>query len=322
MIIPALIRALLEENSVTITEFGTFFVKKIPAQIKDDIIFPAQNIIEFEYSESAEGFDFVSKLSKWEQIGMDEAQTEISKWIDLLKKGLEHNQTLFFDDFGTFSKNSLEKIVFQSVINFQLNIENEGFEPVILPSKNQKEIPLPVVEPVQDKREIFVVRKKKKRDWIYFIIIILVAIALLGALFFKDTLSNFYKTIFVKSEVIIATEDEKIDTSAYISHIMEEKTEESEIIKNEEIHPQKTISEKDDVRLTYQKGKFYVIAGSFLKEEDALRHIKNEKLEKYHPKLIVHPESPRIRVSIGVFDNEKDADAFAEKFKKNYWVLK
>jgi nucleoid DNA-binding protein len=322
MIIPSLIRALLEENSVTITGFGTFSVKKLPAQIKDDIIFSPQNTVEFEYSESAEGFDFVSKLSKWEQIRIDEAQAETSKWLDLLEKGLEHNQTIFFEDFGTFSKNLLGKIVFQSVIIPQLNIENEGYEPVILPSKNQKEILHPVVEPIQDKREILVIRKKKKRDWLYFVVIIFVAVAILGALFFKNTLSSFYKTVFVKNEVIIAVEDEETDTAAYISNMVEEKAKEPELIKSKAGNLKKITSEENDVHLTYQKGIFYVIAGSFLKEEDALRHIKNEKLEKYHPKLIVHPDSPRIRVCIGVFDNEKDAELYAEKFKKNYWVLK
>jgi len=132
MITPSLIRALLEENSVTITGLGTFYVKKLSAQIKDEVVYPPQNVIEFEYSTAVEGFDFVSKLSKWEQIRIDDAQAEVSKWLDLLEKGLEHSKSVFFDDFGTFSKDIFGKIVFQSVINSQLNIENEGFEPVII----------------------------------------------------------------------------------------------------------------------------------------------------------------------------------------------
>jgi nucleoid DNA-binding protein len=324
MIIPSLIRALLEENSVTISGFGTFSVKKVSAQIKEDIIFPPQNIIEFEYSESVEGFDFVSKLSKWEQIRIDEAQAEVSKWLEMLQNGLEHNPTIFFEDFGTFSKNLLGKIVFQSVINSKLNIENEGYEPAILPSKIQKEIFKPVIEPVRDKRKIMAVRKKAKRDHIYFISIIVAAAVVLGVLFFKEILKGFIKTPSVKTETLVAVIEDESENVAYINSKIE--------IKSNEIPVVKTIK-KDTLcvsaplqdsspYLSYQKGKYYVIAGSFVKEEDALRHIKNEKLDKYQPKLVVHPDSPRIRVSIGTFDNEKDAEKFADQFKKNYWVLK
>lgn len=325
MVISSLIRALLEENSVTISGFGTFFVKRLPTQIKDDIIFPPQNIIEFDFSEHLEGFDFVSKVSKWEQIRIDEAQTEVAQWLNLLQKGLEHNETVFFEDFGTFSKNAMGKIVFQSIINSQLNIENEGFEPIIMDPKMPKEVHKEMVERVQDKREIKVERKKKKRDFTLFIIIIVAAIVVLGALFFKDTIAQFYRTIFEKTETPAALVEDNSTKFDYMDTAENATTSFIEVENTEPkiIEPETPVSPKtNNIYLSYQKGKYYVIAGSFLKEEDALRHIKNEKLEKYQAKLIVHPNNPRIRVSVGIFDNKADAESFAEQFKKNYWVLK
>ena len=82
------------------------------------------------------------------------------------------------------------------------------------------------------------------------------------------------------------------------------------------------LSESNDVYLPYQEGKYYVIVGSFANEKDALRHIKEKKLENYHAKLIAHPDSPRLRVCIGVFNSETDAKNFAAQIDKNYWVLK
>ena len=335
MIILSLIRALLEENTVTITGFGTFYVINLPAQVKEDVVYPPQNMIEFEYSKEGEGFDFVKKLSQWEQIGLDEAQTEISEWISLLEKGLEHNKTIFFDDFGTFSKDSSGKIVFQSVINSQLNIENEGLEPVMISSKISEEKAQITEEPLVDKRAVAgKSKKKKKRDRFWFIFTILLALATLGALCLKDTLYKFYQDIFAKNEIPVTTEDIETEDTAYINSLIDELKNEinaldqakkdTSVVKEDKnnVPAQAPPMKSNDKYLSYQKGKYYVIAGSFMKEEDALRHIKLQKLEKYRAKLIVHPDSPRIRVAIGVFDNENDAKNFAEQIDKNYWVLK
>lgn len=313
MITPFLIRALLEENAVSITGLGTFSVKKLPAQIRDEVIFPPQNIIEFEYSKEVEGFDFVSKLSKWEQIRMDEAQNKILEWLNLLESGLNQNKSIFFDDFGTFSKNEAGEIVFQSVINSQLNIENEGLEPVIAPSKNENSFP----EPVKDKREILVKRaKKREKGW--FISIIIIAIVVLSILFIKYLIPDFYYNIFSKKEKVApatkeATAEE--DTSLFIV----EKNEKYEMVSTNNIEKDNNVN---DIYIPYREGKYYVIAGSFVKEDDALLHIKYKKLEKYNAKLIIHPQSKRLRVCIGIFDNEKDAERFAAQIDKNYWVLK
>jgi|GEM_PF-1813569 len=332
MIIPSLIRALLEENTVTITGLGTFYVKNLPAQIKEDVVYPPQNIIELKYSKEVEGFDFVSKFSQWEQIRIDEAQAAISEWLSLLEKGLEHNKTIFFDDFGTFSKDSSGKIIFQSVINAQLNIENEGFEPVLAPALMKEKAD----KPVKDKR-VTLSKKKKKRDRFWFVLIILIALATLGVLFLKDTFYKFYQDIFAKNEIHVITKEVETEETAYISSLIEEikneidafdhakKDIEKDPVLNEvENNVPAPVSpmESNDQYLSYQKGKYYVIAGSFTNEADALRHIKQQKFEKYRAKLVVHPDSPRLRVCIGVFDNERDAKHFAEQIDKNYWVLK
>ena len=340
MVIPLLIRALLEENTVTITGLGTFYVKNLPAQIKEDVVYPPQNVIELKYSKEVEGFDFVSKLSQWEQIRIDEAQAAIFEWLSLLEKGLEHNKTIFFDDFGTFSKVPSGKIAFQSVINAQLNIENEGLEPISAPITMKEEI-----KSVKDKRVILDEKKKsnkkKKHDRFWFGLVIFIALATLGILFCcrdgarpVSTFYKFYQDIFAKNEIHVTTEEIETEETAYIYSLMEEIKNEIDafdhaqkdtVVLNEDENSVPTpVSpmESDSQYLSYQKGKYYVIAGSFTNEADALRHIKQQKFEKYRAKLVVHPDSQRIRVCIGVFDNEKDANDFASRIDKNYWVLK
>jgi nucleoid DNA-binding protein len=325
MITPLLIRALLEESAVTITGLGTFSVKKLPSQIKEEVIFPPQNIIEFEYSKGVEGFNFVSKLSQWEQIRIDEAQIKVVEWLELLEKGLNDNKSIFFDDFGTFSKNEAGQIVFQSVINSQLNIENEGFEPVLVPAKDKKI--------VKDKR-LILKKRARKRDKFWFVFTILAASILLCVLFVKDFIPDFYQTFVAKKEKMGAMKDtakEEVDYLDNTAEIQANEAIQTLHSENENIvsanvpvvnQNLNTLPKSNEVYLSFQQGKYYVIAGSFVNEEDALRHIKQKKLEKYNAKLVIHPQSQRLRVCIGVFDNEKDAELFAAQIDKNYWVLK
>jgi hypothetical protein len=300
-------------------------VKQIASQIREDIIYPPQNIIEFEFSKEVEDFRFVSKLSQWEQIRMDEAQAKISEWVDLIEKGLEHNKSVFFDDFGTFSKDKNKKIVFQGMIISHLNIENEGLEPVILPQKNNDEKNGNVSEPVKDKR-IILNKKKRKRDTILFRSIIFAAVLLLCALFFKEHLINIGQTVYTKVKTMINSDVVEDKTVLPVSETVEEEPVTSQNILPKETQ-QDTVSSifllsNTELYLPYQKGNYYIIAGSFVKEESALLHIKQKKLDKYNAKLIIHPESTRIRVCVGVADNEEEATRTAAQLDKNYWILK
>jgi nucleoid DNA-binding protein len=334
MITPFIIRALLEENSVIITGLGIFSLTKLSSQIKEDIVYPPHNIVEFEYSTDIEGFDFVSKLSKWEQIRIDDAQAKILDWLHLLEKGLEHNKSVFFENFGTFSKELSGKIIFQSMLIEQLNIENEGFEPVCLLPHHRKQILQNIQEqPIKDKRAFFI-RRKKKREKIWFALTIAAVALFLFVLFFKYSIIQLYQIVSTKIEVALAKEKESTCTTAHI--INNENNTETiciDAIENETVdNSHETVgnindaenhsSESDSKYLTYQAGKFYVIAGSFTKEEDAFRHIKEKKLEKYHAKIVIQSQNSRRRVCIGVFDNEQDAEKFAAQTDKNYWVLR
>jgi nucleoid DNA-binding protein len=336
--LPSIFRALIEENPVAISGFGTFFVKHISSQIKEDIVYPPHNIVEFDFSKEVEDFSFVSKLSQWEQIRIDEAQTIISEWVDLIEKGLEENKSLFFDDFGTFSKNISGKIVFQGVIIPQLNIEYEGFEPVIIPFKNDKKTDRDVSKPVKDKR-VILHNRKRKRDKILFLSIALAAVMLLCVLFMKDKMNSIYQVVKKNTKTFAVSDSLEEENVIPIAEIAEVESVDLAVVDTaieivdigQEILDKKTenskntlisLSDNRELYLPYIKGNYYIIAGSFVKEESALLHIKQKKLEKYNAKLVVHPESPRIRICIGVFDNEHEAIHIAAQLDKNYWVLK
>jgi nucleoid DNA-binding protein len=329
MIIIPLLRALSEEPSVVISGLGSFFVKHVNSQIREDIVYPPNNIVGFEFSKDVEDFNFVSKLSQWEQIRIDEAQAKISAWVELIMKGIEENHSVFLDDFGTFSKDSTGKIAFQGMIIPQLNIEYEGLEPVILPQKDDDKKD----EPIKDKRIVFY-QKKGKRDRILFVIVIFIAIAVLPTLFFKEELSVFFHKLLIKEKSIEIPSNAVQDDKIFEDEKLQEETLPKNIPSDEKLSietakeevskgsPPISLPANKELYLSYQKGNFYIIAGSFTKEESALLHIQQKKLDKYNAKLMVHSNSPRIRVCIGVFDNEEEASNHASQLDKNYWVLK
>jgi len=350
MITDSLIRALVENNSVIVTGLGTFYVKKVPAQLIEDIAYPPHNIIELEYSKDIVGFAFVGKISEWNKITIDAAQEEIAKWTEMIEQGVENNKTVFFDDLGTFSKDILEKIVFQSVINSQVNFEFEGLEPVSVVFKTRGKQDVEETS-IKDKRDILIVRKQK-REKIWFITTVLAAAILLCVVFLKDTFMNYYKTIFLHDDKLV-TENVIVENTAtdiqmeeaipvVTTTVVEEQIPVKEetsvkpkgIVKSQTFVNQKVIDDGEPVTMStykgrylpYQEGNFYLIAGSFEQEDNALRHIKNRKLDSYNAKLVVAPDSPRVRVCIGIYDNMEEANSIAEYFnetyEQKYWVLK
>lgn len=194
----------------------------------------------------------------------------------------------------------------------------------------------PIEEEVQIEEEIEIPRKKKRSilGTILFILVILGAIAVV-LLLFKDPILNFYHSKInptpVETPVVTPTiPSETQESEQYIKDVDSTQTIPQEIPVVAPTPAQPEISkpiqtQNSTVKGTYplvpmEKGKFYVIAGSFTKENDAITHIKDKKLGQYNPILVTGQS--RIRVCIGTFTTEAEALAFAMKVDKTYWVLK
>ena len=74
--------------------------------------------------------------------------------------------------------------------------------------------------------------------------------------------------------------------------------------------------------IRFEKGHYYVIAGSFPNESDVIRHIRQKNLDQYSPKILKQDGVSNLRVCIGVFDTESEAESFAKGVSSSYWVLK
>ena len=210
----------------------------------------------------------------------------------------------------------------------------------------------------EDSSEELIIKKpKRKSRWferILFIIIILGALALVGYLFKKE-IKQFYQDHFHKTEVVTPTTQPIQNQQDITSDEMDEISDTTELVTSEPVVEQpKTVAEQPKTTpdkpktttttgtttkpiqnnqpinqpvktgeyktVSIESGKFYVIAGSFVKQQDAIKHIQEKKLGSYNPVLVVGQS--RVRVCIGIFKTEAEATAYAAKIDKTYWVLK
>ena len=72
----------------------------------------------------------------------------------------------------------------------------------------------------------------------------------------------------------------------------------------------------------FESGHYYAIAGSFPGEADVERHIRLKNLDQYSPVIVKQDGVKNLRVCIGIFDTEEEAEQFAKGVSSQYWVLK
>lgn len=444
MIIKNIIRALQTEETVYLSSLGIFRCVRMEAAISDNKITPPQVIIQFQEDKDANGFAFATKLSQWEQITIVDAYEMSNRWIDELKAAINNNQSVTYNNFGTFRRGKKEEIIFESAYIQELNIDFEGMNPLVItptgiiseeitevvenqetpqvgttppqvipepeevetlptdsettepmkdeyrqevenvevetepksaempletsttietekqPETEEPEIEEPETEEseteesqerddtqeIEEEEEEEEDKGKRKRRWEIwlFIFIILASIGVLAALF-DDELIYLYQKIIDKRKTntelttpsdvtdndeipnLKTTPNEEVDEEAdTVDEAIESTTE--EVIPEETIAqevkpaPKPTATNENIPIIEFESGKFYVIAGSFVKQSDAELHIKHKSLQRYNAKIVKQNGNNRLRVCIGIFDTENEAINFAAKIDKNYWVLK
>ncbi len=166
--------------------------------------------------------------------------------------------------------------------------------------------------------------KKHRSLWWLFLLLILIALGVLGYLFRKPLVDTFYKVkdkIMQPKEAVIPEEEPALepDTIAYEETSVEDTVAEPEAYTPEVIR--KTADNQYDC-IRFESGHYYVIAGSFPTEQDAERHIRQRNLNQYAPSLVMQDGVSNLRVCIGIYDTEEEAEAYAKSINPKYWVLK
>jgi hypothetical protein len=164
------------------------------------------------------------------------------------------------------------------------------------------------------------------------LLLLLVALGALGFVF-KDKITSYYhqwkeKKQPVEQEVVV-DEPDNGDVASYEEEVEDatpvEEEPQPEEVSEPEVYTPVVVKQSADSKYDYihfEKGHYYVIAGSFPSESDVLRHIRQKKLDQYSPKILKQDGVGNLRVCIGIFDSEAEAEQFAKEVDSKYWVLK
>ncbi len=172
-------------------------------------------------------------------------------------------------------------------------------------------------------------RKNKRRSWWWLLVLlILIVLGVLGYLFRQQLIDTFHRIKMEFSptnEEVITEEDEEVaeETATYEEEVTPEEKEEEVATESEVYTPEvvRTTATGNYPVIRFEQGHYYVIAGSLPTEQDAVRHIKQRNLDQYEPKIVMQPGA-NLRVCIGIFDTEEEAETFAKNVNPKYWVLK
>lgn len=167
-------------------------------------------------------------------------------------------------------------------------------------------------------------KKKRRSLWWLFVLLILIALGVLGCLFRQQLLTvfnNLKEKITAPKEAVVTEEPETVaeDTIAYDETVAEDTVSEPEVYTPEVV---RNTANGNYPVIRFEQGHYYVIAGSLPSEQDAVRHIKQRNLDQYEPKLVTQSGVSNLRVCIGIFDTEEEAESFAKNVNPKYWVLK
>lgn len=219
-------------------------------------------------------------------------------------------------------------------------------EPVVEPEPIKEPepevVPEPVVEPDDDDEDEDDEKEdeedddddEKKRHRLAWLWILLLILAVLGALgyIFKEKITDYYHQWKEKKQPVeqVVTTNEAVDeTVTEPETFVEPETVENEPEIVEEPAPEtytpEVMKQTADGKYNYvrfEPGHFYAIAGSFPGEADVERHIRQKGLDQYSPVIVKQDGVKNLRVCIGIFDTEEEAESFAKGVSSSYWVLK
>ena len=173
--------------------------------------------------------------------------------------------------------------------------------------------------------------KKHHLAWLWILLLLIAVLAAVGFVF-KDKLWNYYQQWKEKKQPVeqVVEPQETLEATATIDEMTEPVEPVEEAIEPEqesepEVFTPTVIKQSADGKYDYirfEKGHYYAIAGSFPNESDVIRHIRQKNLDQYSPKILKQDGFPNLRVCIGVFDSESEAESFAKGVNASYWVLK
>ena len=166
--------------------------------------------------------------------------------------------------------------------------------------------------------------KRKRRIWPWILLLLLLAAAAVLFFLLRQQVQDILNHLPHKKSTEQVTEQQPEEADAVLP---EDTLTLDEIVEDTVPEPYtpdtlRLTADKKYPYIQFEQGHFYVIAGSFQSEKDVETHIRQTGLAQYSPTLVLQDGVKNIRICIGIYPTEEEAQAFIDSINKHYWVLK
>jgi nucleoid DNA-binding protein len=326
---------ILTNECVILPQFGGFIAKYRPAKVdpRKKILVPPSKEIEFHGELTKDNGLLVNYIARKNKTFNTRARRLVEDFVREINERLGDGEKVVFEGIGTFVRDKDSgRLLFYSLSDENYLIDSYGLMDLELDelathgAAQEEEVKTPAVK---------IVRRKQTGIWIAASITVIVLLLVLiipltdsGYLFRL----NFGILGARKSESLKRSENEKIvfgkrrmpdqDTVKNLEKIIDNATRKEVALFYSE--PEKEYDESIVNRTNNQASRYYLIAGSFKRLDNAQR-LKTDLLNHGYSPQILQTKNGYYRVTLSSFDNRNLAIRELQRIRKNLnltvWIL-
>ncbi len=340
---------ILKNECVILPHFGGFITRYRPANLdpEEKILTPPSKEIEFRKDLTKDNGLLVNHIAKKEKIFITKARRLIQDYVNEINARLNRGDKVVLEGIGSFVKDSADQeIKFFSLSNENYLIDSYGLMNLELSGLKKYDEPVdtnPQIPPVK------ITKRKRMAFWVAASIVILILLlVLIIPLTNSGDKANLSFLFPGKHDSISSKENEKIifgqrrivnqDSAKDIGQIINNATRKEvalfysepednkdEGFQNEDFKDE-GYKNKDfkDEEIISRSNKYYLVAGSFKRLENAERLKSDLSDDGYNPQIL-KTENGYFRVILFSFDNRNIALRELERIRKglnrSVWIL-
>ena len=337
---------LTKSNVLEIKNFGKFTSTNIDAiiDLTNKTLKPKEKKISFIPKSSHTSPEFIEFVSKTLKRKKDNVEKLINSHIIEAKEKLKKSEKIELPYIGYFYKDN-DNINFKQTAKFSLDTENFGNPGIILPNiieKQHKKTTEPIRTSQKPQKHTKKVKHKKTISFSWtqtlkYSIIFIAIVAVITVIWVLplNIGKNFIQSISTtekqkqKQQIVKTTQAEQINNTKQTQPQKTTQNQQNLTVQTEATKPDSLILAKINIKVYFPipqgDKKYYLIVGSFIKKENAIK-FKQELMQKGYSVLILSYGENRHRVSIGGFDDPhqviKVYDDYLNRFPdKGIWLL-
>lgn len=304
---------LYKNDCVIVMNFGGFVCSSISANLnkKTGILTPPNKSILFNPQLKDNDGLLINHIAQSEGISQEDSKINLLKFVEQSLKNLNKFKSCRFEEIGLFTLNSDKNIIFTQDLKTNYNLNSFGFQDIINNkiTRDNSEIIEESLKLIKKKNNFTTKRLLKAAA----IIIPLIGISFLS-ITQEDRINNIYTQIANVNPISFKKDNVTVLKDQGNKEIKTKQEIQPEIINNEVSQVFK------EVIIPSQK--FYIIAGAFSIEKNAIK-LKN-RLNSWNYNSSIIKNDKMMRVSYDSFDSKEQALISLSKIRKENpqaWIL-